>query len=260
MPTCDRMDKFQMVKASAGGGVERMRWRNLAGIKILLGQRLRNFTKKKKNPYSVYRNVKSSVAAVKSCEWSTGEEMFLPSQDSTERRVRACPLMMNYAVWYHSARVKVLSPSDFQAFCRKKKMLKLCKMASPAVADGAAVWEAFRHLCQEESLSCDFPMFPLLGISGKKKKAFGWEIVLSLNYLFFFWNTLCNVKEITQTSSSALKGACHYITSTDFWNLNAIVKVFCEMDEWCWETFSFLARIRPFICAFWGYLVVGAAQ
>lgn len=70
MPACDRMAEFQMVKASTGGGVERMRWRNLAGIRILLGQRLRNL--KKVNPYSMWRNVKSSVAAVKSCEWSAG--------------------------------------------------------------------------------------------------------------------------------------------------------------------------------------------
>lgn len=111
-------------------------------------------------------------------------------------------------------------------------------MASPAVADGAAVWEAFRHLCQGSHYPVISQCFRFLVSLGKKRNLWVTNCSLSENIFFCFEcipfrNTRCNIYKKKnhpklQTSSSALKGARHDITSADFWNLNAIVKK-CEV-------------------------------
>lgn len=179
--------------------------------------------------------MKSSVAAVKSCEWSTGRRC------SCRAKIPRSFVFVPVRWWWITPPdiiwpgLKFFLRRSFRPFV-EKKMLKLCKMASPAVADGAAVWEAFRHLCQGSHYPAILQCFRFL-VSLKKKKL-GGKKLFSLWKIFF--GILFEIHYVTlkkspklQTSSSTLKGACHYITSTDFWNLNAFVKMWSRV----WASF-----------------------
>lgn len=147
----------------------------------------------------------------KSGEWSTGRRC--------SRRVTIPRSFVSVPVrWWWITPSDIIRPGlkfflrrTFRPFVGKKKMLKLCKMASAAVADGAAVWEAFRHLCQGSHYPAISQCFRFLVSLKKKKKIFGWEQKLFSLWKIFFgilskirYVTLKKKKKITQTANFQL--------------------------------------------------------
>lgn len=141
-----------------------------------------------------------------------GEEMFPPSHDSTELRVRACPLMMNHAVWYHSARVKVLSPSDFQAFCREKKKCWNCAKWHRQLWLMGPPCGRLSDICVRGVIILRFPNVSASWyLWKKKKKSLGENRNCSLSEKSFLasfpkirYVTLKKKKKITQTANFQL--------------------------------------------------------
>lgn len=156
---------------------------------------MRNLKKKKK---------KKSIQHVEECE-----------KAASDRRGGDVPAESRFRGGFVSVPVRRprITPSDIirpglkfflrrtlRPFVEKIKMLKLCKMASPAVADGAAVWEAFRHLCRGAGGSHYPAISQCFRFLVSLKKKMLWvrtEILPSLKNLFWlpFRNTLCNVKK-----------------------------------------------------------------